>query len=340
MRIAALIEHPDHVCGRYRLAAFRAVWTSVGHTLELHALPKTFAGRLHVGAELRDADLVILQRKLLPPWQLALLRRRVRRLVFDFDDAVWLRDSYAARRPGQPRHMRRFAATVRACDAVVAGNEFLRDHAARFTDPARVVVVPTCVEPAHYPTALHGRRDGVQLVWVGSSSTLRGLVRARALLEAIGRACPGVGLTLICDQFLQLEALPVRAVRWSRTEEPAQIAAGDIGISWLPDDDWSRGKCGLKVLQYQAAGLPIIANPVGVQCDFVRPGETGFLVTTADEWIAAVRALAASPELRQRFGETGRRRVEREYSVTAGAQAWNALFARLAPSRAEEKWSA
>jgi len=332
LRIAALVEHPDHVCCRYRLAAFRAAWERAGHTLGLHALPKSLAGRLRIGGDLRNADLVILQRKLLPRWQLALLRRRVRRLVFDTDDAVWLRDSFS-HHPAQPRHLGRFAATVRACDAVVVGNSFLRDRAARFTEPSQVVVVPTCVEPADYPLARHeGRGVGVQLVWVGSSSTLRGLEQARPLLEAVGRANLGVGLTLVCDRFLRFGSLPVTPVVWSRTDEPAQIAAGDIGISWLPDDDWSRGKCGLKVLQYMAAGLPVIANPVGVQSEFIRHGESGLLASTPDEWAAAVRALAADPERRRRLGAAGRRHVEAEFATGIGARAWLGVFARWADS--------
>jgi glycosyltransferase involved in cell wall biosynthesis len=90
----------------------------------------------------------------------------------------------------------------------------------------------------------------------------------------------------------------------------------------VPDDPWSRGKCGLKVLQYQAAGLPVIANPVGVQAELVRNGETGLLARTAYEWVAAVRRLAYDPELRRRLGAAGRRTVEERYSVEAGARTW------------------
>ena len=74
----------------------------------------------------------------------------------------------------------------------------------------------------------------------------------------------------------------------TKQTEASEIAAGQIGVSWLPDDLWSRGKCGLKVLQYQAAGLPVVANPVGSHCEMIRTGETGILATTPDEWVAAV----------------------------------------------------
>ena len=81
-------------------------------------------------------------------------------------------------------------------------------------------------------------------------------------------------------------------VAWNEQTEAREIAAGHIGVSWIPDDLWSRGKCGLKILQYQAAGLPVVANPVGSHCEMIRDGETGFLATTPDEWVAAIMLLA------------------------------------------------
>src|SRR5207249_9771653 len=117
-------------------------------------------------------------------------------------------------------------------------------------------------------------------------------------------------LKLICDRFLKFANLPVTRCRWSGEDEAGDLATADIGISWLPDDAWSRGKCGLKVLQYMAAGLPVVANPVGVQAELVRDGETGFLVRTPEQWQQAIGRLTHDPQLRQRLGQAGRRRVE------------------------------
>ena len=149
----------------------------------------------------------------------------------------------------------------------------------------------------------------------------------------LGRGIPGLRLKLICDRFFKLEHLPVLPCLWSEAREGVELAAADIGISWVPDDPWSRGKCALKVLQYQAAGLPVVANPVGVQATIVRPGETGLLATTADEWVAAVRQLAANAGLRQRLGAAGRRHVEAEHGIEAGGRRWLAALARLEPAR-------
>ncbi len=320
MNVVALVESESHVCCRYRVAAFRPLLAEAGHSLAVRALPKSLFARLSLFRSLRSADAVVLQRRLLPAFELALVRRWAKRLVFDLDDAVWLRDSYSPKGFVSGKRARRFQATVRAADIVLAGNEYLADEA-RAQGARHVAVVPTCVEPAAYPLASHAS-TAVRLVWVGSSSTLQGLERFRDVLEAIGRDVPGVRLKLICDRFIEFQHLPMDAVPWSEGTEAAELADAEVGIAWVPDDPWSRGKCGLKVLQYQAAGLPVVANPVGVQAEFVRDGATGLLANTPDEWVAAVRRLAADAELRRRLGAAGRQQVEERFSVAAGARLW------------------
>ncbi|HVS39006.1 MAG TPA: glycosyltransferase family 4 protein [Gemmataceae bacterium] len=329
MHLTALVDHPDHVCCRYRLAAFRPYLERAGCSLDLVSLPRRWWGRVWLYRRLHGAS-VILQRRLLPAWELERLRQAARRLLFDADDAVFLRDSYAARGLHSARRLRRFIATVRACDAVVAGNDFLAAHAARWTAPACVHVIPTCVDPTTYPAERAASSGaGVRLVWVGSSSTLRSLEALRPTLEEIGRRVPGAHLKLICDRFLRFDRLPVVERRWDAASEAAEIAAADVGVCCVPDDDWSRGKCALKVLQYMAAGLPVVANPVGVHKEMVRHGETGFLADTASEWVDAVARLAREPELRRRMGAAGRRLAEERYSVPVGAEQWLDLLQEL-----------
>ena len=407
MHLTALVDHPDHVCCRYRLAAFRSILENNGHTLELLTLPQRWWSRLWLLRTLRGAS-VILQRRLLPPWETALLRRTVKHLLFDLDDAVFLRDSYSRRGLHHPGRLNRFAAIARASDAVIAGNAFLAEQARRWTGSDCVHVIPTCVDPTLYSPRTHttparrasegkagslacasgldgplvqarrasegkagslacasgldgplvqarraseGKADSLacasgrcesdgpvvqskstsplQLVWVGSSSTLRGLEAVTPLLEEIGRSVPGVQLKLICDRFLRLGNMPVIECPWSEPGEAEAIAAGDVGISWIPDDLWSRGKCGLKVLQYMAAGLPVVANPVGVHPEMIRQGQNGYLASTPREWVDAVTRLAWDVSLRQRMGQLGRYRVEADYSIEAGAARWITVLDRL-----------
>lgn len=328
MKLVALVDSVDHVCSRYRLAAFEPYLVAAGHTLELQPLPAGLFARAMLFRELRTADAVILQRKLLPSLQLSLLKRFARRLIFDFDDAVWLRDSYSWKGTVSRRRFRRFARVVRAADLVVAGNDFLAAEAKRLAPHAAVDVIPTSIDPHRYTLAQHVRDERLHLVWIGSSSTLQGLERIRPILDAIGQAIPGTRLKLICDRFVGFEHLAVEPLPWCAANEARDLASADIGITWIPDDDWSRGKCGLKVLQYQAAGLPVIANPVGVHPQFVEPGASGVLANTPDDWIAGVRQLA-DPAVRARFGTMARERVEERYSVAACAKRWIDALQRM-----------
>jgi glycosyltransferase involved in cell wall biosynthesis len=109
---------------------------------------------------------------------------------------------------------------------------------------------------------------------------------------------------------------------WSQATEAIELASADIGISWLPGDLWSRGKCCLKVLQYMAAGLPVVANPVGMQAHLVRHGKSGFLVETPEQWAEAIGRLTHDPDLRRQMGRAGRERIEQEFSVVMGARRW------------------
>lgn len=326
MHLVALVPAADHVCARYRLSAFRPWLEAEGHTLSLEPLPSGVLARWRLFRRLRGSS-VILQRELLPGWQLATLRRSARHLIFDFDDAVFLRDSYSPKGQHHPRRLRRFAATVRACDAVIAGNRFLASQAKQH-GAAAVEVVPTCVDPwAYTPRSQTGPGD--TLVWIGSSSTLQGLERIAPLLDEIGSRLPGIRLKVICDRFPRFPHLPVIDCPWSASTEAADLAHADIGISWVPDDLWSQGKCGLKVLQYMAAGLPVVANPVGVQAEMVRPGLTGWLGTSAEEWAQAIRALRDDASMRRQMGSAGRRSVEEDYSLESGWRGWRRALAGL-----------
>jgi glycosyltransferase involved in cell wall biosynthesis len=333
MRALALVEAPNHVCCRYRVRAFETTLEASGWSLTIEPLAAGLIPRLFQFGRASDYDTVILQRKLLPGWQLRELRKRSSRLIFDFDDAVLYRDSYDRRGPHHRRRSERFKRVVQVSDTVIAGNTFLADCALNSgAHPDRVRIIPTCIEANHArPIASPRPSSGLDLVWIGSASTLAGLAQQRELWERIGREVPGSRLRMVCDHFLRFDSLPVVDVPWSEPTEAANVAAADVGISWVPDDLWSRGKCGLKVLQYQAAGLPVVANPVGVHPEMIRHGVDGFLASTADEWVEAISLLATSPELRWKMGQAARSRLEQKYSVDSWAPAFVAAVAGARP---------
>ena len=325
MKVLALIESADHVCYRYRFNAL--AWALAQEGLLLEALPiKKGLGRISTLMAGNDADIVILQRKLLPAWQLAILRRHAKYLVYDIDDALFRRDTFTQKRQQSHGRLARFRNIVRQSDAVLAGNDYLTQFALAYGDPARVHFVPTCVEPAWYPLAKHGRVGSwARLGWIGQRCMLPSLNAIEEHLMAISRHLPGISLRVISDSLPQISGMPMELRPWSSATETTELAATDIGISWLCDDLWGQGKCGLKVLQYMAAGLPVVANSVGVHRKMIVHGESGFLADTPGEWTEAIALLAEDPSLRRQMGAAARRSVETDYNV----RRWGPRVARL-----------
>lgn len=331
MLMQALVESPNHVCCRYRLRAFQPSLKASGHEVHFRAFPPSLFEPI-LDPSIRP-DLVILQRRLPDWWQRRKLNRIPVPILFDFDDAVWLRDSYSPKGFHSSKRASRFRRLMNSVAGVTAGNSFLAEEARRSNPALKVELIPTCVDVHRYPIATH-ESPTPSLVWIGSSSTMQGLERIRPVLESLGRTVPNLKLKQICDRFSRFDPLEVVETSWSEATETVEIASGDIGISWIPDDPWSRGKCGLKVLQYMAAGLPVVANPVGVHPEMVEHGVTGFLVTSPGEWKEAVRQLVRDPSLRKRMGQAGRRVVEERYSIEAGSQRWRSLLGRFVGRRA------
>lgn len=324
MKLAALVDSPTHVCCRYRLRAFEPMLNNAGHEITYFADPRTLLGRFRISQQLQQFDVVILQRRLPPWWERRLLRRAAKTLIFDLDDAIWLRDSFSNKGTVSRKRSARFRKLARILDDITAGNQFLKDaclkHGAKQGE-----VIPTCVDFKCYQQSQHLNQSAT-LAWIGSSSTLQGIEAKRALWEQIGNSVPGLSLKVICDRFPKFDHLPVVEVPWSELSEREELASADIGISWIPDDLWSRGKCGLKVLQFMAAGLPVVANPVGVHPEMIEHGVNGFLAETDEEWITAIQTLAANPVLRKKMGQKAFQVVQERYSVEFGASRWLQLL--------------
>jgi glycosyltransferase involved in cell wall biosynthesis len=318
-QVLAITNNLQQASFRLRLAALIEPLARRGVQLHVQVRPRGFFRRRALLRSAGDFDAVLLQRKMLDPSDMRLLRRRARRIVYDVDDAVM----YHARPVGwfnERLTWRRFVATARNADLVVAGNEYL---AGIFKEQgAQVVVLPTCVDPAHYKPKSAGSSDGITLVWIGSASTLPYLRQSLPALAKAGESVAGLRLLVIADQTLAHSPIPLEHVTWSVGTESAALARGDIGIAPTPTDRWTLGKCGFKIVQYMATGLPVIASPVGANRELVVDGQTGLLAEDENQWTAAIAKLARDSALRQSMGYAGRKRVEEFFTLERAADLW------------------
>lgn len=329
MEIVALVESEEHVCTRYRLSAYKEHFVKSGYSLRYLAWPKTLLSLLSLAAKLQNKT-VILQRKLPPTWLTWLIRRSCKHLIFDFDDAIFLRDSYSKKGMDDRSKLARFIAISKAADAMVAGNRFLADASALHTSASKVFVIPTVIETSKYQLAPSATlNDSLEMVWIGSKSTLQSLDIIRPILEELGKTFPNLSLKIICDSFPTFDHLKISPVQWQESNEVAEIRSANLGICFMPDDRWSRGKCGLKLLQYMAAGLPVIANPVGVHSEIIRHGYNGFLANTYEDWSNAIALIYKNKEQQKLMGGRGREIVDSLYSVDSNAEHWIAILNNL-----------
>jgi glycosyltransferase involved in cell wall biosynthesis len=286
--------------------------------------------RLARALDAADGEVALVQRQvdLLP--RLALERRagEGRRLVLDVDDAIWLDRSpeagghRLAALKGTPRKVRWLA---RRADAVVAGNELLAEWLGRYS--AQVEVVPSLVEHRDVPVREHEARERVVLGWIGSASTARELARLAAPLRRLADDSAGrrFELLIVGGDPVDVPGMDVRSEPWSEARERRFLREVDIGLMPLADTPWARGKCSYKALQYMAAGIPVVADDVGVSAGVIGDRHGGLIARGPDEWREALAALAGDPALRGRLGAAGRERVAVDYSV----ERWAPRLARI-----------
>jgi glycosyltransferase involved in cell wall biosynthesis len=207
---------------------------------------------------------------------------------------------------------------MRHVDFVVAGNQFLQSEVLPYT--ANVEIIPTSVDLSHYSLKEGSPSEGPLILgWLGSSSTLKYMKTLMPVLENLYRKFPRFQLKMVCDQFLDGDRLPVIKKRWSAGEEEEDLKSFDVGVMPLSDDLWSRGKCGLKLLQYYGVGLPAVCTPVGVNRDIVEHGVNGFWASTHEEWASLLKRLMEEEALRKEMGLKGRKKVEAGYSYEVNA---------------------
>ncbi|MHB8476478.1 MAG: glycosyltransferase [Steroidobacteraceae bacterium] len=278
----------------------------------------------------RAADVVVLHQIKLSALEARLFASLSRRRVFDVDDAIYVRKP---RRLGEaaddsPWRKRKFAATCRWVDVVAAGNDVLAGAARR--SARAIAILPTSIDTAAYRPTTATAADAPTIAWIGSPENLVYLEMIRPALARLSVRHPALKLRVICSRFPDWGEVNVERIAWSTATEAESLAAAHIGIMPLTDDEWTRGKCAFKLLQYMAAALPCVASPVGANTEAVLEGVTGFHARTTEEWERHLESLIRSPALRARLGAGGREHVESRYALRTYQARYLELLARLA----------
>lgn len=276
------------------------------------------------------ADVAFVYREaapLAPSWLERGLAGR-RPLVFDFDDAIWLRDAS----PANARWKRlqpagKAAALCRLASHVTVGSAALADFARQHA--RAVTVVPSTIDTDRYPLRPRAPQPRPVIGWTGSHTTWPHLLTVGEALVRLRREVD-FELRVVGAGPVSIPGLDVHSVPWRAESEAEDLRPIDVGLMPLPDDEWSRGKCGMKALQYMALGIPPVVSPVGANVEIVRDGVEGFHARGADEWRERLLRLLRDGELREQMGRRARARVEERYSARVQAPRLAALLRAVA----------
>lgn len=288
---------------------------------KLQLVTRNLARRLSTINRARKYDLVYILREaalLGPPVFERLLYQQRVPFVFDFDDAIFV--SYRSPSNGYLSYLKFASKTKTICrlaSHVMVGNPYLAEYASAVND--NVTVVPTTIDTEKYRVAPPRTSDGpIVIGWTGSFSTVQHLDTLRGALKKLAET-EQFRLRVIGTPTYELSSVDVEAMQWRAATELEDLRAIDIGVMPLPDDNWSKGKCGLKALQFMALGIPTICSPVGVNTDIIQDNENGFLAMSESEWVDKLTRLLRDAELRRRLGDAGRATVEQRYSAAIQA---------------------
>ncbi|MDD5746153.1 MAG: glycosyltransferase family 4 protein [Candidatus Omnitrophica bacterium] len=267
-------------------------------------------------------DIIFIQREILPqcfPVFEILMSLAHPRIVFDFDDAIFLLPPQRSGWLYGLRYPRAVEIIIRRSNRIIAGNRYLAQYARKYNPD--VCVIPTSIDTVRWNAAAPGSAEKKLTVigWIGSPHTLFYLDSLRPVLARLSRSF-SIRFHLIGAGNVSIPGVDTVCIPWASDSEVEEVKKFDIGIAPLYDDAWGRGKCGLKALQYMSCAIPVVCSDAGVYKEFIVDGNNGFLAGSPETWEEKLALLIADKSRRTRMGLAGRETVVKGYSLESSVR--------------------
>ena len=294
-----------------------AVFYSEGNSSKkLWILIKAIYKRIKDSLRYNQFDIIFVQREAIMIGS-SFFEKRIKKskakYIFDFDDSIWLLDTSEGNKKYEwLKNPEKTVRNIRYADMVFAGNAYLANYARSCN--AHVKIIPTTID-TDFHKPIPKKENKLIIGWIGSHTTIKHFEYAIVFLTQIKKKYPELEIRVVGDEEYVNRDLDVKGIAWTSATEVAMINSFSIGIMPLPDDEWAKGKCGLKGLSYMACEVPTIMSPVGVNTEIIEQGKNGFLASSTQEWIDALSLLIENPSLRESIGKAGRQTVLDNYSV-------------------------
>ena len=332
MKVLFLLKSEKTPSSRIRVMDLVPGLRENGIEPDLEILPDSFWKRRSLFKKAKDYPVTVLQKRLLSLMDFRELRKNARRLVFDFDDAIYHKNASCSRRPADYRsatRMMKFRRTVNGSDLVVAANNVLAGKVRDLNRTVPVEIVPSPVDvKAFTPKIDYSLSDPPVIGWIGTKSTLRYIDLVAGALSALRKRRNFV-LRVVSDETYRHDGIAVEFVKWSLENQNSELGKFDIGIMPLSHDPFSEGKASYKLLQYLAAGVPSVCSPVGMNAEVAGDGEYCLTASNETEFQLQLEKLLDSCELRRSLGQRGRHLTEQKYSLEVVAKTLATVLARL-----------
>jgi glycosyltransferase involved in cell wall biosynthesis len=263
-------------------------------------------------------DVILIQREAIMTRTTLFERLLAKRkpVIFDFDDAIWKMDvSEANQNLKWMKNPKKTARIIKHSKLVIAGNDYLQNYAKEFNE--NTIVIPTTVDTDLFKLGIKEKK-ALTIGWSGSKTTIKHFELATVVLKRIkDQFGDQVTFKVIGEPNYSNEILGIKGLPWNADTEVEDLNSIDIGIMPLPNDEWSKGKCGLKGLTYMALEIPTIMYSIGVNSEIIEDGKNGYLYHTDEELFTYLSNLISDQKLRENIGKAGRKTVEEKYSVLA-----------------------